>query len=453
MYPFHSILIEVIKYPTQNVMCKDEMKKTSINFETRKIIYILTAVAFGLQLLVFFKYGVNYSGDAKVVLDSAQNQLDGGLNYYEIIYFLNNPNNLGMLYIDMVFLKIGGLFGISGKMLLSVVGMLLAAVATALLSLIIHETLNNKVITYIGFAISVFMVTFNPWCAVPYTDVFSVCIPLGALYLYIKNKKLGKTGLRRMIFPLLITVVGLCIKPTNIFTMVAIVLIELFSYRSESKKKSLIIQWVLTLVISFVVYTILIHAMQYGVGFKKNEAYEKPWTHYAMMGLNTEKYGRYNARDDEYTNSFASKKAKEEANIQEIENRLDDMGLEGYVEFGSKKIYGAYKDGTYAWGIWTEGDGNLPMKRIRDIVWGWVLIFAKIEMIYLVVRGKKISDKTTDVSGVMICLMYGAYLLIFEIGARYLYMYSPIYILTGVLGAYRVIYKEGKNVLARLQKK
>ena len=67
------------------------------------------------------------------------------------------------------------------------------------------------------------------------------------------------------------------------------------------------------------------------------------------------------------------------------------------------------------------------MKRIRDIVWGWVLILTKIEMIYLVVRGKKILDKTIDISGVMLCLMYGVYLLIFEIGARYLYMYSPIY--------------------------
>ena len=123
-----------------------------IDIKTRKIIYLLMAVTYGLQLLVCFSFDVTYAGDAEVVLDSAKHQLQGGLKYYDIIYFLNNPNNLMLLYLDMFFLRLGDLLHISGENLLSVVGMMLSTIATGLSACLCWEITRSKTLTYILYA-------------------------------------------------------------------------------------------------------------------------------------------------------------------------------------------------------------------------------------------------------------------------------------------------------------
>ncbi|MBQ4300548.1 MAG: hypothetical protein II765_03335, partial [Lachnospiraceae bacterium] len=109
-------------------------------------------------------------------MDSAKHQLQGGLKYFDIIYFLNNPNNLMLLYLDMFFLRLGDLLHISGMDLLSVAGMMLSTIATGLSACLCWKITRSKTLTYILYATCAFLICFNPWCAVPYTDVFSICI-------------------------------------------------------------------------------------------------------------------------------------------------------------------------------------------------------------------------------------------------------------------------------------
>lgn len=429
------------------------MKHTII--ETRKIIYLLMAVTFGLQLLVYFSFDVTYAGDAKVVLDSAKHQLQGGLKYYDIIYFLNNPNNLMLLYLDMFFLRLEDLLHISGENLLSVAGMMLSTIATGLSACLCWEITRSNILTYILYATCAFLICFNPWCTVPYTDVFSICIPIAVFYRYVINISKGKTGWRRIYLPLLLSVLGILLKPTCIFAGIAILMVELARLIKTPNTMRKLGQIVAVVAGVLVLCIAGLQIEKIGVNYKTDETYLKPWTHYVMMGLNEKKYGRYYRVDDDYTNSFTSKEEKIAANKKVIKERLEKMGVAGYVSFAGQKTINTYSDGSFAWGIWSKDSNQIVLKELRNVIWIILLISSFANTIAVVVVGafKKRVYSWGEMAMVFMGAMVWLYLLIFETGARYLYMFAPCYILVGFLGIYKIVSKLCKKELVDYAKK
>ena len=72
-------------------------------------------------------------------------------------------------------------------------------------------------------------------------------------------------------------------------------------------------------------------------------------THYLMMGLNSETEGVYSSDDVNYSINIGDKKARQEANIKIIRERLEKMGFNGFAKLVIKKNLSNYNDGTFTW--------------------------------------------------------------------------------------------------------
>ncbi|MBR1572407.1 MAG: hypothetical protein IJ655_06675 [Lachnospiraceae bacterium] len=421
------------------------MKKIHLTFETGKIIYMLMAVTFGLQLLVCLKLQVYFAGDAAIVADAASNQMKGGLNYFQIIYFLNNPNNLGMLYIDMFFLKISQLLGTNPVIIWKIVGMMLATISSGLTAFLTYWITDNAKMAYISYGICAFLIACNPWCVVPYTDIYSVCIPIAVFYTYAKRGQKGMCGWRRVLLPILLAFVGSLLKPTNILPGIAVIIVEVVSDMHHENRLNSLKNLGIVIVVAGALTMGLYQLEVKGVNYSYDEAYLKPWTHYVMMGLNEKKYGRYYKVDDEYTNSFLTKEEKMEANFEVIEQRLTKMGLPGYLKFVARKTVNTYGDGTFAWGIWSKDYRPLTLENIRNVIWLSVLAGLGLNIIVTVRRRLRGITESLVIMNVMLCLLVWMYLMLFETGARYVFMFAPCYILAGVSGIYRLMAAKNRN--------
>ena len=78
---------------------------------------------------------------------------------------------------------------------------------------------------------------------------------------------------------------------------------------------------------------------------EQSDKYEYPVTHWIMMGLKG--LGHYNLKDSQYTESFPTKAEKQEANIEEIKNRIKDFGIPGLASHIASKTVWTWEDGTY----------------------------------------------------------------------------------------------------------
>ena len=161
------------------------------------------------------------------------------------------------------------------------------------------------------------------------------------------------------------------------------------------------------------------------------------------MGLNG--VGRYNRADSRYTMSFKNKDEKQKANIREIENRIEEYGTVGLISHTAKKAVWIWEDGTYFIShhiekpverngihsfVLTEGDNHY----IFNIYSCGFQLFLIFMMILSAFKGciKPKVDKTILLKGLLFSILI--FLLIWEARSRYLYNFTPVFILLAVDG-------------------
>lgn len=171
-----------------------------------------------------------------------------------------------------------------------------------------------------------------------YTD--TVGMLLFSLLLFVGVKLYRQTSFRKRIAfaALLGTLAGFTyhIKVIPYILFIGIIIAELLHKRGI-KEKLLVVSLLLLCcgMSQFAVgaYSDSTAARQFGVTEELKEYYEYPLTHWVMMGLNTETDGGYNVDDVVYTVSFHTMKERKEENKKVIQERLEDFGTVGYLEF------------------------------------------------------------------------------------------------------------------------
>lgn len=173
----------------------------------------------------------------------------------------------------------------------------------------------------------------------------------------------------------------------------------------------------------------------------EEEIYEEkyPLTHWVMMGLNG--VGTFSQDDSDFTRYAGNTDEKQAANIEVIKQRLSDYGVGGFLDHLLKKAVFTWDDGTYYINhhIYDyRGDRNILHEFIlddgeyNDIFYSisagiQILILFMFCFTSLLAIIKPKVDYMTLIRGIIFGVML--FFLIWETRSRYLFNFTPLFIL------------------------
>ena len=281
-----------------------------------------------------------------MVFKEAKSYVNSGM-LGEANYFINCPNNIPLLIINIIVYKIASFIGISEFYL---VGTLVNIIVIDLSIFITYLTVKrvfdfNKAI--MSLVIFFFFTPIFLYVPIFYTDTMSILFPILIVYLYIifKDLLLDKKRVILLILISLITFIGMKIKVTVSIVLIAILIDVMinFKFRDFFKMSFVLITPLLILLFSYPFFVNKTGILP----FKIQDAGEIPYTHWVMMGMSKEGEGGYLWEDLKYTLSFETKEERKNANILEIKKRLNNFGVDGYAKFLLNKASMTWGDGTY----------------------------------------------------------------------------------------------------------
>ena len=371
---------------------------------------------------------------------------------FSLYYFGSYPNNLTMLYTLVIFFKIGGiLFPANPYLVLIALANLAVCVSVFLSTLCIYKITGSRCVTSIGMGIGVFLIALSPWIQIPYTDAFGMFFPAAAIFCYLHFKN----GVQKFSLTSFFCVMGYFYKPTIAILLIALVILAICAGIASLWKKEFSARrlgcFVLALAIGADCSLAIDKAIlsQNHLNFDGN--LEKTMAHYLMMGLNTETDGGFSGNDVAFSDSFPDVESRNEANIKETASRLKEMGGSGYLKHLIKKTLCNYNDGTFGYG--REGDFYLHIPEEQNgldrilrqffyhtgqhyhilataehILWLVVLI----GICFCILPGKKEQQAENLIA--LTLLGVSMFLLLFECRSRYLYLFTPLYLILATAG-------------------
>lgn len=452
--------------------------------QSSKAIFRLTILLIFVQIYICYNAYFYTEWDVAMLIRNAFGVAEGK-PLMSTLYFSSYPNNLLLMMFFSIIRKadlyIGCLDVQEGIMGILCVQCFLSGLTGYLLFQIVQK-FTGVWGAWCGWFCYLVLVGSSGWLMIPYSDSMGLFFPTVLLYLYVKLQN-GKYVRLKWVVVGMLSCLGYHIKPQIFIAFIAIVIVEIFSlqpkaaekgFHKEGRSKERLHERALHKSIlaenGYVCRRGLLYALA-GIAFAsilyswlvrditRQLDGEKALgaSHFVMMGLNTVNNGGYLEEDVEFSRSFATKAERTEANVQVIRQRLHEMGLGGLGAHVVRKLLTDYGDGTFAWKmegnflyqvyepknyfispalrniIWGDGKANALNETVKQGVWLCVLA-ASLGMIGY----RKKAD-----SALMVVLLAVIGLTIFEVlfeaRARYLYLYVPFYIITGVLGAERIV--------------
>jgi hypothetical protein len=442
-------------------------------FSANYLLFIIDAsiVLLIIQLFVvyqiYFFPGWDPGGIRRTINDLIYNNKEILIN--EISYpFSRLPNNLSMTAILIIITRVCDYLNLSsylGWLIGSIFSVNFAGIFTFLSTYVITQNFNYSVFSWVFFSL---LVGLSPWISIPYTDTYSISLPILTFFLYITEDPTKKNILRWFLIGFF-GILGYLIKPTAIIALIAIIILEILKIGNHGKtKKNISFQKFLPFlfIILSIIPTILIYKYFRVVTNLDIEQDQKFGVlHYVMMGLNPETHGVYSDKDVELSASFTTLEERNKANFSEIKQRFSDFGIIGYIAFLGKKALVNFSDGTFAWNV----EGNFIYQRlmknnafavllrniyypdgkfynlystILQVLW-FVVLFLLLGLVFHL---KNPDEKSLGV--VLTLLGITIFVMIFEARARYLYSYTPFFMIGAGIGLQKL--RENRENLKEL---
>lgn len=186
--------------------------------------------------------------------------------------------------------------------------------------------------------------------------------------------------------------------------------------------------------------------------------------HFLAMGLNEELMGTYSSEDVDFSSSFNNKNERDLADLNLAKERANNMGISGLVKHSARKLLTTFNDGSFAWTLegtffqrvferndtlakftrsfyYTEGSNFRSFLNFEHAIWLAVLFFAPISTIS--------KTKTKECSAIKLSLLgFILYSLLFEVRARYIFIFVPLFLVlsgAGILNAIHILQKHIKG--------
>ena len=372
------------------------------------------------------------------------------LTHYLSVY----PNQVFLYCAFRVVAKIGLILGIQTSYLSLVLGGCLCVSLAVWFSAFSAKAVFGYAVGYATLVVSFSFVGLSPWIMVPYSDAYGILCPSVVLFCYCV---LGDTKAKWLTISFF-SVIGYFIKPTAIFALAAILVVELYFAFTRRRGKGNG-RGLRSFAISALSLCLGI-ALAYGVSgamrhlspsLDDERAFSV--THFLMMGANTATNGVYYDSDVAFSQSYSSKAERQSANVQVWKDRLCDLGPAGIAKLTAKKTLCSFADGTFAWAFeeifWVaehganerirsfygigdfssdEADANAKaFQCASQVAWLMLLLGAGLGFTRKNVRK---GELVAYLSLVALAL----FLAVFECRARYLYLYLPYFVMLGVAG-------------------
>lgn len=426
-------------------------------------IIIFSIVSYIAQLIVqrycFFKTG----WDAGLIEENAYYFKDNGM-LLNPEYMTRYPNNLFIVFILTILLKlpipiIGG-----RRAVLLIANSFQINVACILACLTIYNITKNKKLALSSFLITIPLIMLNPWILIFYSDTFSMIYPIAVIYLYTKDKK-SKLDLFLII---ILSLIGYFIKPTAIIVLIAIVIIEIFKINYKAIKKVNIKKCLISVFVVLFASIIAFSCKRLAVTYLKfkpvENVYEFTLVHFLNVGQNDKRDGIYSEDDCQYSMKYGM-----DDNFNRFKERLTSRSLIGQVKFFSRKTLVNFNNGGFCWGVEGTFYKNVPEStgRIMDLMrsifyssgenykyllqiehWIWLLVLFMCPFVV------KKENSYKEIVIMLAILGITAFLTIFEARTRYLYCYSPVFVVCAILGFYnlRVLIKDKVKLIQKNRK-
>ena len=427
---------------------------------------VLWAGLFALQVRLARAVRLPADWDAAAVYRSAAGLALGTQESINASYFSHNPNNILLTLLLAAWFGFTTSLGITDLELSAALLNALVLFAGIALTYTAARLLGGRALAAGTLLPSVIFVLLSPWLGVFYSDTAGLVFPILILCLLLAAQR---SRLLRVRIPLWVlagaaAAVGYGIKPTVLICLVAAGITAACStaLRGRGRGAGVILVGAAVVAGSFFAGHRLITAVeQHGtaVGFDvEANPNALPPTHFLKVGAQIVPgrhgplYGSFNEADVRSTASVSDPREKFQQGLDTYQARVAAMGPGGYAAFLNNKLLWITGDGSFfAWGegILDASDfvSSAPADAgIQDVfgygnpgypwlfsLWqgAWFLILA-LAAVPLFLRSPRLM--LPEVSAVRIALLgLLLFLLLSEGRARFLYLYTPYFILLAVL--------------------
>ena len=421
-------------------------------------------VVFAVQICICSNIYMKTGWDAGYIVNAAEEIAIGHADGVPVDYFSSNPNNMFLIYTLVLLFKMGAALNNGDPyFVVLIVVSLLVCISVFLSTLCIYRITGDRSVTIVGMILGTFLIAFSPWIVIPYSDAIGMIFPVSAIfcYLYVANSYI------KYFFITLLCTLGYYFKPTVAIILIALVILKSCLGIVKLLKKEASVKRFACLCLSGIIAISCVMGINKLIQFvnktELDKTREMTMTHYLMMGLNTVHEGVFSKSDVEYSQSFPDVLSRQSANIEAIKFRLQEMGIGGFLKLITKKNLATYNDGTFAWA--REGNFYMQIKEndsqsskffrsfyytdesgthfqlfasTEQVIWMMLLIC----ICFCVFPRKKYQDA----EGLIALTLLGVslFLLLFECRSRYLYIFSPLYMILGCTGLYKASKLIGK---------
>lgn len=426
-------------------------------FHIDKLISIFSILFFISLCILSSQYYFKTGWDVKYVLDNSELISSGNFSQLCHWYFSRYPNNILISYVFALVIRACNLLHIENYYLVLI---FIQCIIYAYVGFILYHCvcllLNNRLYALSAYVLYIALVGLSPWVVIPYSDSIGLFFVLTIFYLYLKYDRTKKIFLVFCIA--FLTYIGFKIKPQAAIITIAILIVSFCRFFCEKYTCKRLIPLLLISFTGILSAFILVQMSVYFSHFEINEEAAFSPTHYIMMGLNEESNGGYYQPDVDFSASFSTRKERTSANLSVISSRLSSFTPDTLFPFYAQKILSIYNDGSFAWN--GEGyffleyhQGGLISKVLTHTyypegrLYPYYLIFLQalwMSVLFLscFARARNCDAKTFQISTLKLSLI-GLFFfeLLFEARARYLFIYTPVFILAAVLGLHTIVSK------------
>ena len=439
------------KDPTAKRLMPHAAKSDQKERSVLPVIFIAVGIILLLQILAAYLLWTEPIGDSKELYNYASDFAVTGnfdkiqLDYQnEYTYMIRYPHNfMGMFinaYVYRIWYLITGRLSRLPMLALNVLAINAAVLFTALLA---RKTYGDKKALYVlGF--SALFVPFYTYTAYCYTDSMSLPFGVGAILILAYALSCEKTSSRLLLFAAAgcTAFFGYKIKGSIIILFAAVLIYLLLKLRFK-RFLSAALAFVVGFGCLWVSYNTAFNAS--GI-VTEEQVYEQeyPATHWVMMGLSN--HGGFNYDDWQVTYGILGKNEKKEKNIEVIKERLEEMGADGLLQHLTTKAIWTWGDGTYY--VSTHLDDPIH----RNILHEYVLYGGKyydrlfaycggFQLLLLLLMAlsafKGVLRPSCDLTLLYRIVVFGVFLflLVWETRSRYLFSFTPFFLLLTADGA------------------
>lgn len=323
----------------KNIVAKVEENKSNKIAVILSVLFFILLTMFGSKMISIPTY------DLMDLQREAMLMLKNGKQFVTEEYFAMWPNNIPVTIFIYYIYKLGTILQFNNLRLFgTIINSLLIAI-TAFFTYLSVKKLKDYKSALITLTFFIINPAFYMYASYFYTDI--LCMPFAAVAIYLfligmKSSKMNKFVITLIVSGVAIAI-GMKIRIVVLFLLIAMILGQFIN--NKISKKMIISSG--CLMIGIMVGLTTYSLIERTFGEIKNKDLEYPAVHWVLMALNEENTGAYNDQDFFFTHNIPTYEGKKQADINMIVERLNKLGLKGWISLTKSKLSRTWSNAEY----------------------------------------------------------------------------------------------------------